>query len=63
MFTYEGAYASFAERTRGSITVGKEADFVVLSADPFALPVEKLSEIEALATVVKGDTVYGAANI
>ncbi len=63
MFTYEGAYASFAERTRGSITVGKEADFVVLSADPFALPVEKLSEIEALATVVKGETVYGAANI
>ncbi len=58
MFTYEGAYASFAERTRGSITVGKEADLVVLDANPFETPVEKLHEINVLATIVKGSTVY-----
>ena len=35
MFTYEGAYAAFAEQIRGTLTVGKEADMVVLDQDIF----------------------------
>lgn len=58
MFTYEGAYASFAENSRGSITVGKEADLVVLSDDPFSVQPELLGDIQVLETIVKGKTVF-----
>lgn len=34
MITYNAAYMSFDEKDRGSLTVGKIADFVVLSDDP-----------------------------
>ena len=33
MFTWEGAYASFGERRRGSLSPGKEADMVLLDRD------------------------------
>ena len=58
MFTDEGAYASFAERTRGTISIGKEADFAILDKDLFQTPVDKLNEIRVLGTVVKGNIVF-----
>ena len=39
-YTIGGARACFAEADRGSVTVGKYADLVVLSADLFALEAE-----------------------
>ncbi|MCI6537187.1 amidohydrolase [uncultured Eubacterium sp.] len=60
MFTWEGAYASFAEQTRGSIEIGKEADFAVLSKDLFREPVEKINQIKTLMTIVKGNVVFDA---
>ena len=38
MFTLHGAYASFEEGIKGTITPGKLADLVVLSGDPRAIP-------------------------
>ncbi len=38
MFTWFPAFASFAEERRGSITVGKEADFTVLDQDIMTIP-------------------------
>ena len=58
IFTWEGAYASFAERTRGSIEAGKEADLTILSEDPAAVDIDCLREIQVLETVVKGRTVF-----
>ncbi len=62
MFTDEGAYASFAERTRGTISIGKEADFAILDKDLFQTPVDKLNEIRVLGTVVKGNIVFKATD-
>jgi len=38
MFSLAPAYAAFQERDRGSIEVGKLADFTVLSADIMTVP-------------------------
>lgn len=58
MFTYEGAYASFAENVRGSITVGKYADLVVVDKDIFALPAEEIHTTKVDMTMVGGKMVY-----
>jgi predicted amidohydrolase YtcJ len=57
-FTLDAAYAGFAEKDVGSISVGKRADFVVLSADPIDVAPKVLREIEVLATYVDGAAVY-----
>ena len=58
MFTYEGAYAAFAEQIRGTLTVGKEADMVVLDQDIFRTAPQDIDKIHVLETVVKGNTVF-----
>ena len=43
--TMDGAYASFEEGIKGSVTVGKLADFVVLAADPHDTDAGAITEI------------------
>jgi predicted amidohydrolase YtcJ len=57
-YTRGAAYASHCEDTRGSLSVGKYADMVVLSPDPFETPAEKLAGIQTVATVVDARTVF-----
>ena len=57
-YTVEGAYASYEEGLRGSITAGKCADLVVLSQDPTGIPPEELREIVVDMTIADGQTVY-----
>jgi predicted amidohydrolase YtcJ len=54
------AYAYFEEDRKGSIAVGKQADLVVLAADPRSVPVSEISEIGILETIARGQTVYSA---
>jgi len=56
--TLHGAYASFEERVKGSITPGKFADFVVLSEDPHAVDPHKIKDIKVVSTFVGGKGVY-----
>ena len=56
-YTRDAAYASFEERLKGTLAVGKLADFVVLSADPFSAP-EQISSIKVVKTVVGGEVVF-----
>jgi predicted amidohydrolase YtcJ len=48
------AWQHFDEATRGSISVGKVADFVVLGEDPLAADPMRLKDIPILETI-KGD--------
>jgi hypothetical protein len=56
--TLHGAYASYEEKTKGSITPGKLADFVMLEKDPHDVPPEEIQKIRILRTVVGGETKY-----
>jgi predicted amidohydrolase YtcJ len=58
--TMNGAYASFEENLKGSITPGKLADFVMLARDPFAEPPDAIKTIPVVRTVLGGDTVFEA---
>ena len=59
-FTVNGAYASFEENRKGSITAGKVADFAVLSRDIFAIDPEEIKDVQVLATYVDGQLRYQA---
>lgn len=52
------AYQHFEEATKGSIEVGKVADFAVLSANPLKIDPTKIAEIKVLETIKGGHSVY-----
>ncbi len=57
-YTMGSAFAEFSEESKGSLTVGKLADVVVLDADLWAIPAEKIKDVKVVATLVGGNTVY-----
>ena len=59
--TVNGAYASFEEDVKGSISPGKFGDFVILGEDPHSADPDKLIDIEIVRTVVGGRTAYTIA--
>ncbi len=58
VYTMGGAYASFEEKIKGSIEVGKLADMVVLGDDLTKVDPEKIKDIPVIATMVGGKLVY-----
>lgn len=52
------AYANFEENERGSIEVGKMADFVLLSDDLMTMPNEKMRAVKVIRTFIGGEEVY-----
>ncbi len=58
MFTIWPAFAAFEEKLRGSIEVGKLADFTILSADIMKIPEMELLKTRNLMTVINGEIVY-----
>jgi predicted amidohydrolase YtcJ len=52
------AYQHFEESSKGSLEVGKLADFVILSADPTAVDPETLDTLKVTETVKEGRTVF-----
>ena len=60
MFTRNGAYGSFEERSKGTIAPGMLADLVVLSGDPRAIAPEDLPTLNVDLTLVDGEVVYEA---
>jgi len=57
MRTYNAAYLSFDEKERGSLEVGKRADFTLLSDDPLTVAPEKIGDIKVEALYLKGKKV------
>ncbi len=60
MFTSAPAYAAFEENDKGSIEVGKLADFTVLSADLMKIPEPEILKTRCELTIVGGEVVYQA---
>ena len=58
MFTLWPAYAAFEEKDKGSIEVGKLADFTVLSQDIMKIPEKEILETRNEMTVISGEIVY-----
>lgn len=58
VYTMHSAYASFDEAVKGSIEVGKFADFVVLEENPLTVPEEHLKDIPVGLTIAGGKVVY-----
>jgi hypothetical protein len=57
-YTINGAYLEGKEGEKGSIEVGKLADFVVLDRDIFTVDPSEIVETEVLITIVGGELVY-----
>jgi hypothetical protein len=60
VWTLDGAYATFEENIKGSITPGKLADFVILEKDPRQVPPNTIKDIVLEATYLAGKKVYTA---
>jgi predicted amidohydrolase YtcJ len=59
-FTLDAAHAGFMEAEIGSLSVGKRADFVVLSENPVAATPQALRTAKVVSTWVDGKPVYRA---
>ena len=58
--TLGAAYQYFEEDDKGSITPGKQADFVVLEQNPLTVDSNALRDIAVVETIARGETVYRA---
>ncbi len=57
-YTRAGAYASYDLDKKGTLEVGKLADFVVIDRDITGIPVEEIREAQVKRTFVGGNMVY-----
>jgi predicted amidohydrolase YtcJ len=60
VWTLDGAYATFEEKMKGSITAGKLADFAVLRKDPRKVDPDRIKDIVVESTYVGGVRVWQA---
>ena len=58
MYTIYAAYASFEEKIKGSLTVGRLADMVVLAEDPWRVNPENIGRIPVVMTLLAGRVVF-----
>jgi predicted amidohydrolase YtcJ len=61
-YTINGAWQSHMQKVKGSIEVGKFADFCVLDGDILTCPADEISDIPVSMTIVGGRIVYDPAN-
>ena len=58
VWTLDAAYATFEENEKGSLAVGKVADFVILAADPTKVKPLEIRNISVEATYIDGKAVW-----
>ena len=59
-YTINAAFGAFEENIKGSIEIGKYADFTVLSQNIITVPENFLLDTKILYTIVNGKIVYQA---
>jgi predicted amidohydrolase YtcJ len=57
------AYAAFEEDNKGSITVGKLADFVILDHNIVTCPEDQILDTKVIYTILNGKVVFDAKEI
>ncbi len=57
-YTLDAAYGAFEEKIKGSISVGKLADFTIYSQDIMKVPEEEFLKTEIAMTIFDGKVVY-----
>jgi predicted amidohydrolase YtcJ len=62
-YTVNNAWAEGEERSKGSITVGKLADLVIIDRDLFAIPPTQIKDAKVLLTMVGGRVVFESTPI
>jgi predicted amidohydrolase YtcJ len=59
-YTINGAFANHQERERGSLEVGKSADFIVLDRNLFEVPSNQIHTVKVLRTFFEGREVFSS---
>ena len=57
-YTINGAYAAFEEDIKGSVEIGKLADFTVLDQDILTIEEDKILDTKVLMTIIGGEIKY-----
>ncbi|MFL2604211.1 MAG: amidohydrolase [Flavobacteriaceae bacterium] len=60
--TIWAAYSNFEDSFKGSIEIGKLADFVILTNDIMEVPEEEIKNVSVVATIVNGSIVFQKIN-
>ena len=60
LYTTNNAFVMFAEKEKGSIEVGKLADFIVLDRDYMTCPINEVADINVRQTFVAGKQVFAS---
>ena len=58
IYTKHSSYAGFDENIKGTIEVGKMADFCVLDENPSEVEEDSIKDIPVAMTIVDGKVVY-----
>lgn len=57
--TVWAAFSNFEEKEKGSLEVGKAADFIILNQDIMKVAIKKVPDTKVRATYINGEKVYG----
>ena len=57
-YTINAAYAAFEEKIKGSIEIGKLADFTILDRDIMSIDENKILDTKVEMTIIGGKIVY-----
>jgi len=61
LYTLNNAYLTFEEKEKGSIEVGKLADFIILDRDLLKCSIDEIASTQVLETYLGGERVYERA--